>query len=64
MNIPIYEPVVAAVLKLQAIEEGRCGNYINIDQRVNTLRYLVSDLVMASVLREIRKQQSKPKIER
>jgi hypothetical protein len=39
------------------------GNYIRIDEKINKLRYLVSELVMASVLREIRNQQSNPYIE-
>ena len=60
MNIPISEPVLREILKLQAIEDGRCGNYTNLDDSVDKLRYRVSDLVMGSVLREIRKLQSNP----
>lgn len=63
MNIPISEPVLREILKLQAIEEGRCGNYTNLDDSVDKLRYRVSDLVMGSVLREIRKLQSNPRIQ-
>lgn len=46
MNIPISEPVLREILKLQAIEEGKCGNYTNLDADVDKLRYRVSDLVM------------------
>lgn len=60
MNIPISEPVLREILKLQSIEDGRCGNYTNLDADVDRLRYRVSDLVMGSVLREIRKLQSNP----
>lgn len=63
MNINLSDSVVSQVLKLQAIEEWRLGNYIRIDEKINKLRYLVSELVLASVLREIRTQQFNPPVE-
>lgn len=57
-NIPISEPVLREFLKLQAIEEGRCGNYTNVDESIDKLRYRVNDLLMASVLREVKILQS------
>lgn len=62
MQIPLSDSVVCEVLKLQAIEEGRMGNYINVDDRLDKLRYRVNELVMASVLREIRILKSNPRI--
>lgn len=62
MNILISDSVLREVLKLQAIEEGRMGNYTNLDARLDKVRYRVADLVMASVLREVRRLQANPQI--
>lgn len=62
MKIQISEPVLKEVLKLQAIEEGRRGNYTNVDDKIDKVRYRVADLVMASVLREVRRLQANPQI--
>ena len=62
MNIPISDSVLKEVLKLQAIEEGRRGNYTNVDDKIDKVRYRVADLVMASVLREVRRLQANPQI--
>lgn len=62
MLVPISDSVLSEILKLQAIEEGRCGNYTNVDSYIDKTRYRVSDLVMASVLREVRRLQSNPRI--
>lgn len=62
MEIPISDFVLKEVLKLQAIEEGRRGNYTNVDSSIDKIRYRVTDLVMASVLREVRRLQSNPRI--
>jgi hypothetical protein len=44
-------------LKLQAVEEGRLGNYTKVDERIDKFRYAVSDLVMGSVLAELHRLQ-------
>lgn len=62
MEIPISDSVLRQVLKLQAIEEGRLGNYTHLDARLDKVRYRVADLVMASVLREVRRLQGNPQI--
>jgi hypothetical protein len=62
MLVPISDSVLSEILKLQAIEEGRRGNYIFVDSSIDKIRYRVSDLVMASVLREVRRLQSNPRI--
>ncbi len=62
MEIPISDFVLKEVLLLQALEEGRCGNYTNVDSFIDKTRYRVADLVMASVLREVRKLQANPQI--
>lgn len=62
INIPLSDEVVREVLKLQAIEEGRQGNYTNVDERVDKLRYRVADLVMGSVMRKIHELQANPRI--
>jgi len=62
MLVPISDSVLEEVLKLQAIEAGRCGNYANVDERIDKLRYRVADLVMGSVMRELHKLQSNPRI--
>ncbi len=62
MLVPISDSVLSEILKLQAIEEGRRGNYIFVDSSIDKIRYRVSELVMASVLREVRRLQSNPRI--
>lgn len=62
LTIELSEHVVTEILKLQAIEEGRMGNYTNVDQRLDKVRYRVNELLMASVLREIRKLQANPRL--
>jgi len=62
MLVPISDSVLSEILKLQAIEEGRRGNYIFMDSSIDKIRYRVSELVMASVLREVRRLQYNPRI--
>lgn len=57
MLVQISDEVIAEVLKLQAVEEWRLGNYTKIDERIDKFRYMVSDLVMGSVMKEIHKLQ-------
>lgn len=58
MLVEISNWVIKEVLKLQAVEEGRVGNYTKIDERIDKFRYRVSDLVISSVIKEIHKQQN------
>lgn len=57
LTFTLSAPVVDQLLRLQAVEEGRMGNYTLVDKQLDKIRYRVADLVMASVLREIRNQQ-------
>lgn len=62
MQFTLSDSVVREVLKLQAIEEWRQGNYTQVDEAVDKLRYRVADLVMGSVMRKIHELQSNPRI--
>jgi len=57
MLIPISDWVIQEVLKLQAVEEGRLGNYTKVDERIDKFRSHVSDLVMWAVMVEIHRLQ-------
>lgn len=57
MNITLSNPSVAWLLKLQAIYAGRNGNYIRIEDRVESLRYRVWDQVMTEIMIQIENSQ-------
>ena len=57
LTVKLSDQVVEQFLKLQAVESGRCGNYTLVDKQLDKIRYRVSELILASVLREIRIQK-------
>jgi hypothetical protein len=57
MLIPISDWVIQEVLKLQAVEEGRLGNYTKVDEQLDKFRYRANDLLMWAVMAEIHRLQ-------
>lgn len=56
MNIYLSDDIVAKVVKL--IEDWRV-----IDNKINKVRYLVSELVMESIISDIKTQKSDTQVE-
>lgn len=57
MLVPISDEVIKEVVKLQAIEEWRLGNYTRVDEQLDKFRYRVYDIVMWAVIKEIHQLQ-------
>lgn len=59
LQIPISNKLLQEVLIVQGIDEGRVGNYIRIEDRINNIRYHVTEQVMTLVDAEVRKMQGR-----
>ena len=57
ITIHLSPLLLKELLTEQSIEAWRVGNYIRIEDRVNNLRYQVSDQVMTLIMIEIQKLQ-------
>lgn len=62
MQINLSDRAVTLLLKVQAIDAWRTGNYSRISDRVDRLRYRVNDLVMTEIILQIEEQQGQLKL--
>lgn len=57
MHIELSDRATYELLKLQALESGRVGNYSRIEPVIERLRYRIFDLVMTEMMRQLEKVQ-------
>ena len=57
MVIQLSDRATYELLKLQALESGRVGNYSRIEPAIERLRYQIFDLVMTETMRQLEKVQ-------
>lgn len=62
MQINLSDRAVTLLLKVQAIDAWRTGNYSRISDRVDRLRYRVNDLVLTEIMKQIEEQQGQLKL--
>ena len=54
--IHISDALVHDILSLQEVEQGKIGNYINVESLVNACRYKVADNLLTLVMADINSQ--------
>jgi hypothetical protein len=59
LNIDLSDESVTGLLKLQALYEWRNWNYIRIEDKVDMLRYRITDRVMTEIMLQIEQQQGR-----
>jgi hypothetical protein len=57
MNIELSDHATRELVKLQALESGRVGNFSRIEPAIDRLRYRIFDLIMSEVMKELTNQQ-------
>lgn len=65
MQVKLSEPVLESLLHLEAMEAGRIGRFKNIEdreQKIALLRNLVSEIVLATIYKEIRNCRNNPRL--
>ena len=65
MQVNLCDKVVESLLHLEAMEEGRTGRFKNIEdreQKITLLRNLVSEMVLATILKEINFARNNPRL--
>ena len=65
MQVNLCDKVVESLLHLEAMEAGRTGRFKNIEDRemkVALLRNIVSELVLATIYKEIKSIRNNPRL--
>lgn len=65
MQVNISQGVLESILHLEAMEAGRTGRFKNIEdreQKITLLRNLVSEMVLATILKEINLTRNNPSL--
>lgn len=65
MQVNISQGVLESLLHLEAMEAGRTGRFKNIEdreQKITLLRNLVSEMVLATILKEINFARNNPRL--
>lgn len=65
MQVNLSQGVLESLLHLEAMEAGRTGRFKNIEdreQKISLLRNLVSEMVLATILKEINFARNNPRL--